>query len=48
MSAEDKVSIEKIDRIYFCKECQMVFLFKSDVKEHQDRHGHSNLKDMPF
>lgn len=26
---------EKLDNIYICTECNMVFLFKSDVDDHQ-------------
>jgi hypothetical protein len=25
---------ERLDKIYFCKTCQIVFLFKSDVEDH--------------
>lgn len=41
------MTVEKIDRIYFCTECRMVFLFKSDADDHGQL-GHSSLKEMPF
>ena len=48
MSAGAGITIEKIDRIYFCTECKMVFLFKSDASDHRSMQGHSSLKEMPF
>ena len=48
MSPGAGMTVEKIDRIYFCTECKMVFLFKSDASDHQGIQGHSSLKEMPF
>ena len=48
MSPGAGVTVEKIDRIYFCTECRMVFLFKSDADDHGQLQGHSNLNEMPF
>ena len=48
MSPGEGMTVEKIDRIYFCTECKMVFLFKSDASDHGSIQGHSSLKEMPF
>lgn len=48
MSEGAGMTVEKIDRIYFCVECKMVFLFRSDADEHQDAEGHPTLKEIPF
>jgi hypothetical protein len=48
MSSGANVTVEKIDRIFFCTECKMVFLFKSDARDHQSMQGHTSLKEMPF
>jgi hypothetical protein len=48
MSSAAGTTVEKIDRLYYCSECRMVFLFKSDATDHQDKEGHQNLKEMPF
>jgi hypothetical protein len=48
MSPRGGLTVEKIDRIYLCAECRMVFLFKSDVDDHLDMKGHAGLRTMPF
>jgi hypothetical protein len=48
MSSQKGVTVEKIDRIYFCAECRMVFLFLSDASDHQRSQGHSKINEMPF
>ncbi len=42
------MTVEKIDRIYFCTECSMVFLFKADAVDHQKLQGHSGMNEMAF
>jgi hypothetical protein len=43
-----EVTAEKVDRLYFCTECRIVFLFKSDVDDHEAISGHSKINEMPF
>ena len=38
----------KIDRIYCCKLCSAVFLFKSDVEEHATATGHREIREAYF
>jgi hypothetical protein len=40
--------VEKLDRVYCCKRCSAVFLFKSDVDDHREMSGHGDVKEMPF
>jgi len=42
------LTVEKIDRLYFCSECKVVFLFKSDALEHQSILNHPKMHEMPF
>jgi hypothetical protein len=42
------ITVEKLDRIYFCAECKIVFLFKLDASDHGKASGHTQLRDMPF
>lgn len=42
------VTVEKLDRIYFCNECRIVFLFKLDASEHKKMTGHAQMREMPF
>jgi hypothetical protein len=42
------VTVEKLDRIYFCAECKIVFLFKSDASDHEKASGHTQPSEMPF
>jgi len=42
------VSVEKLDKIYFCRECKMVFLFVADAYEHEKMTGHPKAYEMPF
>ncbi|HEX2014751.1 MAG TPA: hypothetical protein VLA68_05950 [Nitrososphaera sp.] len=41
-------TVEEIDRLYFCAECKMVFLFKSDSIDHERISGHAKMHEMPF
>jgi len=41
-------NIEKLDRIYFCTICRTSFLFKSDIEEHKQMYGHSDISVIPF
>ena len=41
--------IERLDKIYYCRECKMVFLFESDIAEHVNRFtGHDDFDTMSF
>ena len=42
------VTVEKLDRIYFCNECRTVFLFKLDASEHEKATGHNQMREMPL
>ena len=38
----------ELDKIYRCAECNIVFLFKSDVEDHCQQTMHENIRIMPF
>jgi hypothetical protein len=41
--------VEKLDKIYCCAQCKAVFLFKSDVSEHEEMFvGHGTMKELPL
>jgi hypothetical protein len=42
------VTVEKLDRIFFCAECKTVFLFTADARDHEKASGHAHLREMPF
>lgn len=42
------VTVEKLDKIYFCAECRTVFLFKADASDHEKSSGHVQLRELPF
>jgi hypothetical protein len=42
------VTVEKLDKIYFCAECRTVFLFKADASDHEKVSGHTQLRELPF
>jgi hypothetical protein len=42
------VTVEKLDRIYFCNECRTVFLFKTDASDHEKATGHGQMREMPL
>jgi hypothetical protein len=42
------VTVEKLDRIYFCTECKTVFLFRLDATDHEKMAGHTQLRELPF
>ena len=48
MPSGARVTVEKLDRIYFCAECKAVFLFKLDASDHEKASGHTQLCEMPF
>jgi hypothetical protein len=48
MASESWVTVQKLDRIYFCAECKIVFLFKLDASDHEKASGHTQLRDVPF
>jgi hypothetical protein len=39
---------EKLDKIYICMKCSMVFLFKSDVEDHQMFFQHEKMSEIPL
>ena len=39
---------ETLDKMYYCVECEIVFLFKSDVKDHARTTGHEMIGRMPL
>ncbi|MGI0023867.1 MAG: hypothetical protein ACREA4_01825 [Nitrososphaera sp.] len=42
------VVVEKIDRVYFCTDCKVVYLFRSDALDHEGLTGHSEMHEIPF
>ena len=40
--------LEKLDRAYVCKSCRAVFLFLSDVDDHERDIGHSEMATWPL
>ncbi len=42
------VLVEKIDRIYFCIDCKVVYLFGSDALDHERLTGHAEMHEIPF
>jgi hypothetical protein len=40
--------VEKLDRMFVCQSCKTVFLFASDVADHEATFGHSEMDIMPF
>ncbi len=46
---EKSVSAEHLERIHCCAECKSVFLFMSDVEDHQEMYGHrKKMYEVPF
>ena len=39
---------EKLDKIYYCADCEIVFLFQSDVENHTAGTGHTMIGQIPF
>ena len=39
---------EKLDKIYVCTTCNMVFLFRSDVEEHEVALQHGKMHEIPL
>jgi len=48
MSALDAKQTERLDKIYYCTQCKSVFLFKSDVEDHEKIFGHDEVMVQPF
>jgi len=48
MPSGARITVEKLDRIYFCAECKTVFLFKLDASDHEKALSHTQLCEMPF
>ena len=44
----DKLTIERLDRIYVCTQCKSTFLFKSDVVDHTETAGHGDVEAWPL
>lgn len=40
------VAADKLDKIYFCNECRNVFLFNTDVSDHEKMSGHTEICEM--
>jgi hypothetical protein len=48
MPSGSGVTVQKLDRIYFCAECKTVFLFKLDASDNEKASGHTQLRHTPF
>jgi hypothetical protein len=48
LPAGSEVTVEKLDKIFFCVECKTVFLFKADASDHEKASGHTQLREFPF
>jgi len=46
LPVEAGVAVEKLDKIYFCNECRNVFLFNTDVSDHEKMSGHTEIREM--
>jgi hypothetical protein len=42
------MTIEEIDRLFYCTECKVVFLFSSDAIDHETASGHPRMQEMAF
>jgi hypothetical protein len=42
------VTVEKLDKIYFCNQCRTVFLFKTDASDHEKIFGHAEIGEMSY
>ena len=40
--------IERLDKIYYCNDCKLVFLFQSDIEDHGLFVGHDDFTALPF
>jgi len=40
--------IDRLDKIYYCNDCKLVFLFRSDTEEHRSFVGHDDFTVLPF
>ena len=47
-TAGSGLTVEKLDKIYFCAECKIVFLFRADASDHEKASGHAQLRELPF
>lgn len=51
MPAEDKIKemgIEAIDRLYVCEDCESSFVFRKELKFHEESTGHKNIREFPL
>jgi len=46
MNQSDQV--ERLDKIYYCNDCKVVFLFQSDIEDHGLYVGHDDFTVLPF
>jgi len=46
MNQSDQV--ERLDKIYYCNDCKLVFLFQSDIEDHGLFVGHDDFAVLPF
>ena len=40
--------VEKLDKVYVCNSCGVVFLFRSDVECHNETTGHLQMSVLPL
>ena len=40
--------VEVLDKAYCCKDCKAIFLFKSDVEDHQQKTAHADMRIYPL
>jgi hypothetical protein len=40
--------VEKLDKVYVCNNCRVVFLFQSDVEDHNVTTGHKQMSVLPL
>jgi hypothetical protein len=40
--------VEKLDKVYLCKECRSVYLFTGDLVDHRRMSGHSDYVILPL
>lgn len=48
MTHQSGAAVEKLDRMYYCANCRMVFLFKADVQDHTASHVGCKINEMAF
>jgi hypothetical protein len=48
MSGLNENLVERLDKVYFCVQCKAVFLFRSDVIDHEEISGHQDAQTFPL